>query len=548
VSGSPLATPCWNTVSTEAANATLPSGNIGAVNEAARVTLGAGARIDVSGTTATEVSAARNFVTTELLGSNDLKDSPLQRTGPVYRSRITFDVRKGVPILGDTSSYLNGIQRSVNEKLSRGGSVTLSATGAVVTDATSKVDVSGGRVTYTDAQVRPSTLISADGARFSANDAPADIRYSAVEGGAASQYDRWGRVVQFGPARERFEPGYVEGRDAGTLKISTPIALVGGQIAAGSLIGERQRAGLDAVARNGAIELGTRTADSNPFASTNNQAASILRDFTVTVKPRALPADLFDATAPGALPADGWVAAATLNDSGAGSIKLTSYGKLVVEDGATLELPRLGSLELNAAGAQGVSLGGDITARGGSVLARTVDGLAASGSSQLSGGVTLRAGRRIDVSGDWVNQSLDGVRAGKAVAGGTVRLTSAHGLDLPDSATRVRVVVPEVVGLALRVDHVEVEPVAGLHLLHVPERLGEVVLGVEERDLHIRDRPVDDVDHHAVLERRREHEVGAVAVVGPGHQRRRGSVFEATINVCEFFEVRDDGCSTDRHR
>ena len=415
--------------------ADIAKGNIGAVDAAARLTLGAGALIDVAGTTATEVSAARNFVTTELLGSNDLKDSPLQRTGPLYRSRITFDVRKGVPILGDTSSYLNGIQRSVDEKLSRGGSVTLSATGAVVTDATSKVDVSGGRVTYTDAQVRPSTLISAEGARFSANDAPADIRYSAVEGGAASQYDRWGRVVQFGPARERLELGYVEGRDAGTLKISTPIALVGGQIAAAALVGERQRGGLDAMARNGAIELGTRTADSNPFASSTNQAAGMLRDFAVTAKPRVLPTDLFNIDLPGPLPASGWVAAATLNDSGAGSIKLTSYGSLVVEDGATLTLPKRGSLELNAAGAEGVRLGGDITARGGSVLVQTVDGKPPSGGPHLSGGVTLGAGRHIDVSGDWVNQSLDGVRAGMAVAGGTVRLTSAHGLDLQDGSS-----------------------------------------------------------------------------------------------------------------
>ena len=418
----------------------LAAGNFGAVNEAVRVTLGAGARIDVSGTTATEVSAGRNFVTTELLGSNDLKDSPLQRDGPLYRSRITFDVRKGAPILGDTSSYLSGVQRSADEKLSRGGSVTLAAAGAVVTDPTSEVDVSGGRVTYTDAQVRPSTLISADGARFSANDAPADSRYSAVEGGAASQYDRWGRVIQFGPARERFEPGYVEGRDAGSLKISTPMALIGGQVAAGALIGERQRAALDPVAKDGAIELGTRIAGSNPFG-TQTEAAGVLRDFSVTAQPRILPANLFDIDAPGALPTGGgWMSAVALNDSGAGSIKLTSYGKLAIEDGAALELPKRGSLELNTAGSQGVRLGGDITARGGSVLVQTVDVPLAAGGVELpqgrqaSGGVTLRAGRRVDVGGDWVNQSLDGAQAGVAVAGGSVQLLSAHGLDLQDGS------------------------------------------------------------------------------------------------------------------
>jgi len=406
----------------------IARGDFGELDDAARLTLGAGVRIDVAGTTTSEVSAGRNFVTTELLGANDLKDAPLQRDGPLYRSRVTFDLRKSVPILGDTSSYANAIQRSAEERLARGGSVMLAAAGLVMTDQSSQLDVSGGRVSYNDAQVRPSTLVGEDGARYSLNNAPADIRYSAIEGNQPAQLDRWGRVVPFLPARERLEMGYVEGRDAGMLAIHTPIALIAGRVNAGATIGERQRAGLDPVAKNGAIELGTRIAGSNPFG-TGNPASGVLRDFSITAAPRALPEDLFNPGALGPLPAGGWVGAATLNDSGAGSVRVTSYGNVVVEEGAALQLPRRGSLELNAAGAQGITLGADITAQGGSVLVQTVD------APRGAGGITLRAGRRIDVAGDWINQSLDGTAAGSAVAGGSVELLSAHGLDLQNGST-----------------------------------------------------------------------------------------------------------------
>ena len=61
----------------------------------------AGARIDLSGTTDTTVGVDRYFVTTELLGSNDLKDAPLQKSGLLYRNKVTLDVRAASDILGD---------------------------------------------------------------------------------------------------------------------------------------------------------------------------------------------------------------------------------------------------------------------------------------------------------------------------------------------------------------------------------------------------------------------------------------------------------------
>ena len=140
----------------EMTNPVLPY-NFSAFNgdTGARLLIGQGATIDVSGTTSASVSAARNFVTTALLGASDLKDAPLQKDGPIYRSKLTFDVRSPVAILGDTSSYVAAIQRTATEKLSAGGQINLSSTGAVVTNESSSLNVSGGSVTYSSALVTP---------------------------------------------------------------------------------------------------------------------------------------------------------------------------------------------------------------------------------------------------------------------------------------------------------------------------------------------------------------------------------------------------------
>ncbi len=409
---------------------TFANGEFSLADSGARLTMAPGASINVAGTTAAQVSAARNFVTTELLGANDLKDAPLQRDGPLYRSRITFDLRKAVPILGDTSAYSASIARTAEEKMAVGGTVNLTAAGAVVLGAASKIDVSGGTLTYLSAQVQPSTFIASNGARFSPNDAPADIRYLGVVGNDKGQIDRWGRVTQFGATPTRLEPGYVEGKDAGSFKVNAPLALLGGVIQASAAMGERQQAGTDAAAKNGVLELGARLSSGSVYGSFLD-ASGVLRDVSVTAQTRAINTDLLRATSDAALPDSSFIAAATLSQSGAGAVRITSYGAVTVEDAANLNLPHKGSLEINAAGAGGVSLGGNITARGGSVLVRSAD---LASPSVPSGGVVLKAGQRIDVSGDFVNQSLDGVRVGSAVAGGAVQLASAHGLDLQDGS------------------------------------------------------------------------------------------------------------------
>ncbi len=409
-------------------------------NDAARIVVGDDVTLDVSGTDTASVSAARNYVTTQLLGKSDLKDAPLQKDGPLYRSKVTFDVRSAVPILGDTSVYQTGIQRDAVERLAAGGSLNLSSTGAVVTAATSTLNVSGGQVNYTQATASPTTLVAANGALYSMNNAPKDVVYTAIQGVSTPTQDRWGTVAAAVPSQAITVPGYVDGRAGGTLTVSAPHTILDGHIAAGSTNGARQTAGLDALAAGSSVNLGLR-ADVLPGSITpvafgdTRFVTSALRDLDITANNGALPASFWADPLNGALPTTSRISAATINGSGLGKLVVTTDGGIAIEKGADLSLARAATVDLASGGSAGITLAGDIHSEGGTVTARTRDlGSQALGGTTRAGAVTLAAGTDVDVSGDWVNRALDGATAVAATAGGTVTLSSARSLVLEDAS------------------------------------------------------------------------------------------------------------------
>ena len=404
---------------------------------AARLIIGGGALIDVSGTTTTSVSAARNFVTSELIGKSDLKDAPLQKDGPLYRSKITFDVRNAVPILGDISAYQTGIQRTAEERLARGGSISLTSTGALVTHPGSTLNVSGGHVTYTDAVVNPTRLIASDGARYTLDKAPKDIVYTGIEAASkATTLDRWGIVPQFVPAQAqtgRGELGYVDGQAGGALNLVAPRSILDGDFMATTSAGVRQTGGQSAVAAPAAVTLGFRNTDFAPSREPVFGTAGLL-DLAITRFTAALPASFWAAPLAGDVPATSRVAASAINASGVGKLTITADGNIAVLEGADIALAPKSSLDLASTGVGGIALAGDFRSEGGSFTARTRDRQQA----PVSGGIVLNAGTAIDVSGAWVNRQLDGATVAAATPGGKVTLSSTRALNLQD-ASRINV-------------------------------------------------------------------------------------------------------------
>ena len=84
---------------------------------------------------------------------------------------------------------------------------------------------------------------------------------------------------------------------------------------------------------------------------------------------------------------------------------------------------------------------------------------------------------------------------------------------------------------------VQVEVVAVAHVLDVPERLGEVVLRVEEHHFDLRRDLHREVDQDAVLERRREHGFLAERLPRPGDRRGGRLVLQARGDLRELGQV-----------
>jgi hypothetical protein len=391
-----------------------------AFDPSAGIVIGRDVRIDVAGTQDTQVGADRNFVTTALLGANDLKDAPLQKSGPLYRSTATFDIREDVPILGDLSSYRLGIARTVSERLSAGGKVLLESTGSVTSDAHSSIDVSGGLVTFTPARVTPSYLTAENGARYTLADAPADQRYSSLSGSWRSASDRWGPVTRWQAAASHVEAGYAEGRAAGMLRVLAQQAQLDGRLDAGTVRGERQMLGLDPLARGGSFQLGLAQASGTGVQT---------------------PVELVDSASGQAVIAAAGSQAEAVTRLSRAMLAQAQLGQIVIASdvgvrllpGEDFELPDRAGLSLYARGSEGVEVQANVLASGGSVTAQTVENVDA---GSPAGDIRIADGVWLDVAGRVLNQRRDGPTAPGVADAGSVALRSGGGLHM-GAASRI---------------------------------------------------------------------------------------------------------------
>ncbi len=389
----------------------------GAAADGARFVMQEGARIDVSGTTDTTVSVARNFVQTELLRNGDLASNPFLKDGELLNKKVVYDVRSAPAVIEAAThqGYKDSIQTTAGERMAQGGQVNIVSTGAVLMQGGSQVDVSGGKVTFTEAVVAPTRLLGADGKAYTLNNARTDVQIVGVSGYQDADATRYGNVYQGQANPTKVEAGYTQGGSGGGLLVHAPSMVLDGQVRADVIQGERQRTGVDARASLATMKLGL------------DMLSNLVGGLTVRAPGAAAPAVDWVNPLTAALPDRSSVSVDWFNASGVGDITVSTQGGLKIEDGANFALQRGGSLTLSAAGEDGIYLGGDISGAGASVSVTTKS---ASGSPLFAGGITLAAGRRIDVAGDLVNQRRDGGLAGTAVAGGKVTISSAAGLDL----------------------------------------------------------------------------------------------------------------------
>lgn len=217
-----------------------------AFDAASRVRIEAGVVIDVSGSSA-QVAMERNLARVELRAS-ELRDSPVQRDGPLRGQAIVVDTRvvgdsgRLGTDLADVSSAVGAVSRDVAERTSRGGTISITSDGDIVVAAGATLDVSGGVVEYAGGTISTSQLIRADGTIVDIGQADADTPYVALINPVfVRKDDRWG-VVEFidAPGIGRYEAGYVQGQAAGTLRFAAPAMSLSGTMLGAVTIGPYQ--------------------------------------------------------------------------------------------------------------------------------------------------------------------------------------------------------------------------------------------------------------------------------------------------------------------
>lgn len=198
------------------------------VSAVARVHIADGARINVAGLENLQVSSARNSVEVELRG-DELKDSPINRQGPLRGQKVYVDINRAMAnanagkstlIAKDSlESYQGRIERTVAERSTTGGTVSIRSQGEAILAPGAVIDLSGGSLQYTPGLVN-TTLLSAGGVLTDLANATAEAHYEGIATRYVIDYGRWNRkeVIDLGQSR-RYDPGYLEGKNAGLLAV-----------------------------------------------------------------------------------------------------------------------------------------------------------------------------------------------------------------------------------------------------------------------------------------------------------------------------------------
>lgn len=213
------------------------------VADQSKVVVESGAILDVSGLDV-ETSIADNYLKIKLLGA-ELADSPLNRDGFLRGKEVWVDLTKGSPLISNIGEYQENIEYTAAMQSTTAGTVDIKSQGSAVVENNALVDLSGGKVTFTAANISESVIIGADGKSYKLSEAPADLLYTGSATERTKVIDRFNNTVTYSTVTDVNNPGYVEGKDAGTLILNSRQAYLNGQIDGKTTLGVNQIASGD---------------------------------------------------------------------------------------------------------------------------------------------------------------------------------------------------------------------------------------------------------------------------------------------------------------
>jgi len=355
-----------------------------------RILVDSGATIDVSGIATTVKAMESNIVEVELR-LNQLKDSPLQRDGILFGKTILVDIRKGSPI-ADVQPDIDAIQRTLGERLAKGGEINLSSEGDTLVQQNAVLDFSGGAVTYLDGFIT-TTKLTSNGRIFDISEAHPSLKYDGIYGEVVKVYEKWGvrKVWKVdGPfSLARREAGYIEGHDAGRLTIKSPNPLLEGELKGGTASGRLQRT-VDSKAYGGELLIDMRAASavvqSVILSSAQNRVGvDVDLDDPFPVNDQGLNVALA-------------IQSGMIGKSGIQDVSILTHGTVEIARNSTVGLADGGSLRLQGGS---ISVNGHVKGAGADLSLTTA--LNAQTIGRLDGSINIGKDAKIDLQGEWVN-------------------------------------------------------------------------------------------------------------------------------------------------
>lgn len=406
------------------------------------VYLADGSSIDVSGVRIS-LPMSSNLLTVQLR-TPELLDSPLQ-TSLLYGQTITVDLRQhgtradgstwiGTPLVDLTGDAAN-ITRTVAERSTSGGTVTIDAGGSAVVSAGADINLSGGVVHYDAGYVKTTQLLS-QGTVYDIANASRDLVYGGFADTFTVYHKKWGATLTqtwkiLGRGNGTFVNAYDVGMDAGTFTLMGPQLVLDGNVHANTVIGPYQRnspsllqagqllrwpdevpLGAQLVIGDASVVVGA-TSPPPDYRAPNVQFSA---DKLLSEQPFNPATDLFpsDITAINLSP--------DMVQNGVSRVAVYSNGSVDLPANVSLDLPAGGSLAVTGGA---IDFEGEVRAQAGSVS------LSASqtATTPYTGALLLGGSSRIDVSGGWINDSLAGsvALAPDLINGGTVTLSKTGG-------------------------------------------------------------------------------------------------------------------------
>jgi filamentous hemagglutinin family protein len=216
-------------------------------SDGSRFYMAPGSILDVSGASIT--LPVSDTIIPAKLEATELADSPMLRGGPLQGQTIYFDINAngtsadgtwwGTPVANVTGEIL-GITRNVVERNLAGGTVNIQSQGDAIQAPGSQINLSGGYIQYTGGYIDTSELLTPWGQTVPVASASSAIPYLGIDNSTTTTDAKWGVTNTYQTTSSYYAPGYMEGKDAGTLSLSTTAFILDGAVSANTVVGPYQ--------------------------------------------------------------------------------------------------------------------------------------------------------------------------------------------------------------------------------------------------------------------------------------------------------------------